>query len=192
MDSPMTDAKHRSWQIAQSPTERRSELAQDVVSAAHLRGEFILSSGGRSSYYFDKYLFETKPTILRRVGSMLAELVPTGIDRLAGPELGAVALVTALSLETGLPFVIVRKGSKGYGTSRIVEGELHPGERLLVVEDVISTAAEALKASRALVQVGANVRGILAVIDREQGGAENIAAAGFSLEALFRLSELPV
>lgn len=192
MDSPMTDAKHRSWQIAQSPTERRSELAQDVVSAAHLRGEFILSSGGRSSYYFDKYLFETKPTILRRVGSMLAELVPTGIDRLAGPELGAVALVTALSLETGLPFVIVRKGSKGYGTSRVVEGELHPGERLLVVEDVISTAAEALKASRALVQVGANVRGILAVIDREQGGAENIAAAGFSLEALFRLSELPV
>ncbi|MCU1640717.1 MAG: orotate phosphoribosyltransferase [Nocardia sp.] len=178
--------------FSQPHEHRRVELGRDIVSAAYIRGDFVLSSGGRSSYYFDKYLFETKPTILRRLASFLAEMVPSGIDRLAGPELGAVALVTALSLETGIPFVIVRKGSKGYGTSRLVEGELHEGERLLIVEDVISTGSEALNAATKVRQAGADVRGILAVIDREQGGAENIAAAGFRMEALYRLSDLPV
>jgi orotate phosphoribosyltransferase len=179
-------------QFAQAPADRRSELGRDIVSAAYIRGDFILSSGGRSNYYFDKYLFETKPTILRRLASFLAELVPKGVDRLAGPELGAVALVTALSLETGIPFVIVRKGAKGYGTSRLVEGELHQDERLLIVEDVISTGGESLQAAAKVRQAGAVVSGILAVIDREQGGAENITAAGYHMNALYRLSDLPV
>jgi orotate phosphoribosyltransferase len=166
------------------------ELGNDVVSAAYLRGDFILSSGGRSTYYFDKYLFETKPTILRRLAVFLAEMVPGDVVRLAGPELGAVALATAVSLQTGLPFVIVRKGTKGYGTSNLVEGELHAGERVLVIEDVVSTAAEALKAASQVQLAGAEVAGILAVLDREQGGAQNIAAEGYAFSALFRRSEL--
>jgi len=174
------------------PNLDRGRLARDLVDAAYLRGDFVLSSGGRSSYYFDKYLFETKPAVLRMVARQLAERVPSDIDRLAGPELGAVALATALSLETGVPFVIVRKNAKGYGTSRAIEGEINPGERILLVEDVISTASEALRAARAVVGVGCTVRKILAVIDREQDGRDNIAAAGFALDALFRLSELPV
>jgi orotate phosphoribosyltransferase len=169
---------------------RLAELARDTVGAAYLRGDFVLSSGARSHYYFDKYLFETKPGILRRLASFLAELVPTDTDRIAGTELGAVALATALSLETGLPFVIARKGTKAYSTARLVEGELYPGERVVLVEDVISTGAQAIRAAERIVGAGARVIGILAVIDREQGGPEAISAAGFTLSTLFSRSGL--
>jgi orotate phosphoribosyltransferase len=178
--------------FAQLPAVRREELARDIVSAAYLRGDFLLSSGARSSFYFDKYLFETKPTVLRRIAALLAECVPPNVDRLAGPELGAVALAAAVSLATGLPFVIVRKTSEGYPGSKLVEGEVHPGERVLIIEDVISTAAQALRAARQVSEAGADVTGILAVVDREQGGAASIAAAGYHFDALFRLSELNI
>jgi orotate phosphoribosyltransferase len=176
---------------ARRDRERRlAELARDVVGAAYLRGDFVLSSGARSSYYFDKYLFETKPGILRRLASFMAEMVPPQTDRIAGTELGAVALATALSLETGLPFVIARKGTKGYSTEQLVEGEIYPGDRVVVVEDVISTGAQWIRAADRLVEVGAHVLGILAVIDREQGGPEAISAAGYTLTTLFRRGQL--
>jgi orotate phosphoribosyltransferase len=117
-------------------------------------------------------------------------LIPPGVDRIAGPELGAVALATALSLESGLPFVIVRKGGRQHGTKHLVEGELFPGESVLVVEDVISTGTQALNAAAQLQITGAEVAGILAIIDREQGGAENIVAQGHPFQALFTRSEL--
>jgi orotate phosphoribosyltransferase len=169
---------------------RREELGRDLVSAAYLRGDFVLSSGMRSSFYFDKYLFETKPGILRRVSNLLAEEIPPGIDRIAGTELGAVALAVALSLEMGLPFVIARKAPKGYSTSRAVEGELYPGERVVVVEDVVSTGAQAILAADRLKQAGGEVVKVVAVIDREQDGLQAIAAAGYECSALFSLSEL--
>lgn len=178
--------------IAQPEAARRAELARDIVSGAYLRGDFVLSSGARSRFYFDKYLFETKPTILRRIASLLAERVPADVERIAGPELGAVALSAALSLETGLPFVIVRKASKDYATSKLVEGELHAGERILIVEDVLSTAAQAIRAARQVTRAGGEIAGILGVIDREQGASAAIAAAGYHFDALFRLSELDV
>lgn len=173
-----------------SSSEDHRELGRDLVTAAYLTGDFVLSSGARSSFYFDKYLFETKPAILRRLAASLAAMVPAGIDRLAGPELGAVALAAAVSLETGIPFVIVRKASKEYATSKVVEGELNAGERVLIVEDVITSAGEALKAAAKLEGLGAEIAGILAVLDREQTGLANIVAAGYSMDALFRLSEL--
>jgi orotate phosphoribosyltransferase len=175
---------------ARDRDERRQELGRDLVSAAYLRGDFVLSSGMRSSFYFDKYLFETKPGILRRVSNLLAEEIPPGIDRIAGTELGAVALAVALSLEMGLPFVIARKAPKGYSTSRAVEGELYPGERVVVVEDVISTGAQAILAANRLKEAGGEVVKVVAVIDREQGGLQAIAAAGYECTALFSLSEL--
>lgn len=170
--------------------DRRRELAKDIVGAAYLRGDFVLSSGVRSNYYFDKYLFVTRPSILRRIASLCVGLIPPRVDRIAGPELGAVALATALSLESGLPFVIARKGGKQYGTKHLVEGELFPGESVLVVEDVISTGAQALNAAAQLQRAGAEVAGILGIIDREQGGAENIVAQGYRFQALFSKSEL--
>jgi orotate phosphoribosyltransferase len=176
--------------LNQSRAQQLRELANDIESAAYLRGDFVLSSGMRSNYYFDKYLFETKPSILRRISALLVELVPPGIDRIAGPELGAVPLATALSLEIGIPFAIVRKGGKDYATGRLVEGELYEGERVVVVEDVISTGSQAIRAANQLRSVGAEVVGIIGVIDREQGGPENIAAVGYHFQALFRRREL--
>lgn len=175
--------------VLNDPVSRQS-VGRDLVDVAYLEGDFVLSSGVKSKYYFDKYLFETKPAILRQVAFLLSEHVPADIDRLAGPELGAVALATALSLETGVPFVILRKAAKGYGSDRLIEGELCPGERVLIVEDIITTGAQAITGASKVLQMGAEVAGILAVLDREEGGAAEIAAAGFPFHALFRRSEL--
>lgn len=169
-----------------------AEVARDLASAALLRGDFVLRSGQRSSFYFDKYLFETDPRLLRRIVRLLAPMVPSGIDRLAGPELGAVALAAALSLETDLPFVIVRKDMKEYGASagKPLEGVYHPGERVVVVEDVLTTGGEALRSAGVLTDLGLVVDRILVVVDRGQGGREAIAAAGFSVQPLFGPGDL--
>lgn len=172
--------------------QRRTELGRDLVAAAYLRGDFVLSSGMRSSFYFDKYLFETKPGILRRLASFLAERLPSSTERVAAPELGAVALGTAVSLETGLPFVIVKKQPKDYATQRLVEGELYEHERVVVVEDVLTTGAAALRAAQQIRSAGANVLKIVGVVDREQGAIQRLAAAGFEAEALFGRGELGV
>ena len=103
---------------------------------------------------------------------------------------GAVALATGVSLASGLPFVIIRKAGKEYGTTRLVEGELFPGDRVLLIEDVVSSGAQAIRAAEQIGRAGAEVAGIVAVIDREQGGAENIAAQGFHYQALFTRTDL--
>ena len=175
------------------PTLAESELAElgrDVVAAAYLTGHFVLRSGAVSNYYFDKYRLTTRPALLRRVGEALAAMVPPNVERIAGPELGAVPLATAISLRTGIPSVFVRKTAKGYGTDRGFEGEIFAGERVLVVEDVLTTGSEAIRSATALRDFGANVVEIIAVVDREEGAAANIAAAGFEFRALFSKSSL--
>jgi orotate phosphoribosyltransferase len=166
------------------------ELGRDLVEASYLRGHFVLRSGRTSNYYFDKYLFETKPYVLRRVAMNLAALVPTGIDRLAGPELGGVALAAAVSLELGIPFVIIRKDQKEYGTSKLIEGELKSGEHVVLLEDLLTTGGEAIRSAQILTEAGAIVETIIGVVDREEGALENVTAAGFTLQALFRRSDL--
>src|SRR5262249_50828266 len=152
-------------------SETIAGLGQDLVSASVLRGDFLLRSGTRSSYYIDKYLFTTRPELLRRIASALAPLVPRGVQRLAGPVLGAVPLVTALSLETGLPMLIVRtEAAKAYATARQIEGTLQAGERVLLIEDVVTTGGAALSAVDELRAAGAEVVGALVVVDREEGG----------------------
>lgn len=187
----MTHSIDPDW-LARPRNERLEELGRDIVDAAYLHGDFVLSSGARSSYYFDKYLFETRPSILGRVADALGELVPPEADRIAGPELGAVALAATLSLAVMLPFVIVRREGKAYGTSRLVEGELHHGDRVVVVEDIITTGSQAIHAARQVERAGGRVLVVLAVVDREQGGGETISAAGFQFLPLFRRSELGV
>jgi orotate phosphoribosyltransferase len=156
-----------------------------------LRGSFQLRSGAQSSYYIDKYLFTTQPDLLRRIAAELAARLPAGVQRLAGPVLGAVPLVTALSLQTGLPSLIVRvEKPKEYGTSKRIEGSLQAGERVVLVEDVVTTAGAALATFEALREAGADVLGALAVIDREAGGPAAFAAAGVPFQALFTKSQL--
>ncbi|MBI4307186.1 MAG: orotate phosphoribosyltransferase, partial [Chloroflexi bacterium] len=158
--------------IGLSRERRRMELGQDLVHAAFLRGSFVLRSGRTSSYYFDKYLFETKPSILRRLAAFMAEMVPSGIDRIAGPELGAVPIATALSMELGLPFVIVKKAQKAYATGKQIEGEIYPGERIVLIEDVVTTGSQAIESGAILRSAGAVVTDVLVVVDREEGAAQ--------------------
>jgi orotate phosphoribosyltransferase len=172
--------------------QRLAQLGRDLVTAAYLEGDFVLSSGRRSKFYFDKYLFETKPLLLGRLAESLAESLPSDTDRLAGPELGAVALAAAVSLLTGLPFVIVKKQSKDYATRKAIEGELNRGDRVVVVEDILTTGAAAVRAADAVTEAGGVVLKIIAVVDREEGAEESIAAAGYRYEPLFRRSELGV
>ena len=104
------------------PARAAVTASEDVgLQAALLEGDFVLSSGERSRFYVDKYLFSTEPDLLQTLAGALADRLPRGIDRLAGVELGAVPLVVALALRTGLPYVIVRRDAKEYGTSRSVE-----------------------------------------------------------------------
>ncbi len=179
--------------MANSTEDREAErraLARDVARVALLRGDFVLSSGARSSYYVDKYLFETDPGVLRRIASWLAPLVPAGTQRIAGTELGAVALATALALETNLPFVIVRRDVKGYGTAKAIEGTLQAGDTVTVIEDVVTSGAQCIKAADRVKDAGGSVIGILAVLDRNEGGADRIGAAGYAFTALFQRLDL--
>jgi orotate phosphoribosyltransferase len=168
----------------------RDGVARDLVKHAYLVGDFLLSSGSRSKYYFDKYLFETKPHILRPLGKLLAAEIPDYVDRIAGPELGAVALATAASLETGIPFVIVKKASKDYATQKLIEGEIHPGERVVVLEDVMTTGTQAIVSAEKLRSMGMEVLFILGIVDREEGARANVEAAGFEFRSLFTRGEL--
>jgi orotate phosphoribosyltransferase len=168
----------------------RDELARGLVRAAYLEGDFLLASGRRSRYYFDKYRFETQPDLLGPVGQLIARCIPPGTDRIAGPELGAVALAAAASLASGLPFLIVRGEQKAYGTAKQIEGVFEAGEAVVVVEDVMTTGGSAIQAARALVQAGCRVSTIIGVIDREEGAREAVVDAGFRLETLFTRSEL--
>jgi orotate phosphoribosyltransferase len=165
--------------------EDLAALGRDVMDASLLHGDFVLSSGARSAYYLDKYLFETQPGILRRLGRALAAHVPADTQRIAGTELGAVALAAAVSLETDLPFVIARKASKEYSTAKLVEGLLEAGDRVVVVEDVITSGAQAIRAAERIREAGGVVTMIVAVIDREEGGAAAMAEAGIPYVALF-------
>lgn len=171
----------------------RAQLAHAIKSACYLEGDFVLSSGKRSKYYLDKWRFETDPGLLREIARALAALLPSPPpDRLAGVELGGVPLVTALALETSIPYLIVRRAAKEYGTAKEVEGEMAAGERVVLVEDVLTTAAQAISAAQRLTRLGLEVVAILYVIDREEGAEANIRAAGFRPACLFTKSDLGI
>ena len=167
-----------------------SALARDLVAASYLKGDFVLRSGKRSNRYFDKFLFETDPLLLRRLGKHLSALVPAATQRLAAPELGAVLLGGAVSMETGLPLVLVRKEPKGYGTAKQIEGRFLAGERVTVIEDVVTTGGDSLRSAQVLRDAGAEVIHLVVVLDRGEGGEENIRNAGIPYSPLFRIQDL--
>lgn len=168
-----------------------ADLAAALRAVALLEGDFTLRSGRRSRYYLDKYLFETQPVLLRELGRRLAAYATDEVDRIAGAELGAVALAAAASLESGKPFVIVRNSRKAeYGTGRLVEGALEGGDRLLLVEDVATSGGQALEAAGTLESHGARVVRIVCVVDRLEGARQAIEQAGYRFDALLTASDL--
>lgn len=167
-----------------------NDLARRIHDTARLTGHFVLRSGAVSDQYFDKYLFESDPHLLAAVGDALVPLVPPGTEALAGLELGGIPIATVLSQRTGLPARFVRKAAKTYGTCRLAEGGEIDGVRLCIVEDVVTSGGAVIDAARALRERGAELGTVVCVIDRESGGAENLAAIGLELRSLFTMSQL--
>jgi orotate phosphoribosyltransferase len=169
------------------------ELAAAIREAALLEGDFVLRSGRRSNYYLDKYRFSTRPDLLAALGEAIAAAVadhePDAV-RLAAPELGAVPLAAAASLDSGLPFVIVRNKPKEYGTGNRIEGVFEPGERVCLVEDVVTAGGAALEAVVALREAGLQVSTVVCVVDREEGGADALARAAVRLRPLLLSSDV--
>ncbi|MCA9784519.1 MAG: orotate phosphoribosyltransferase [Candidatus Cloacimonetes bacterium] len=174
--------------------ESRQALATRIHGLSHIRGDFLLRSGVRSTEYFDKYLFESDPVCLSQIAAEMADLLPppppSGERLLAGLELGGVPLATLLGQRSGLPVLFVRKQAKEYGTCKLAEGPPFAGRELVLVEDVITSGGAVLDATRALREAGAVVNTVLAVIDRDSGGRANLAAAGLDLRVLYTIHEL--
>ena len=168
----------------------RTTLAARLFKVCNIKGSFRLRSGKVSSEYFDKYLFESQPDILRDIARGLRSLIPTGTEILAGLEMGGIPVATALSLETGLPAIFVRKEAKAYGTCKLAEGMDYKGRKVLVIEDVVTTGGAILDGVRALREQGALIENVLCVIDRESGGPEKLKELGLTLKPLFTATEL--
>jgi orotate phosphoribosyltransferase len=168
----------------------KEELGREIYEASYLTGSFILRSGVYSSEYFDKYRFESDPAILRALAREFAKALPPGIDMLAGMELGGIPLVTALSLETGLPCIFVRKEAKSHGTQKSIEGIPFQGKRLCMVEDVVTTGGQLVDGLNALRNDGGIVEHALCVILRTDKAHKNLEQHGLHLHALFTMQEI--
>lgn len=143
-----------------------SNLAKRISQTCTLKGEFVLRSGLKSQYYFDKYLMESSPELLNDVAQALLPLIPKQTDCLAALEMGGIPLGTALSLKTNLPCYFVRKQAKSYGTKQICEGGSIKNKNLCIIEDVITTGGQVKKSVTQLRQLGANITNVLCVILR--------------------------
>lgn len=165
-------------------------LARRIYNRSRLAGEFRLRSGMVSDEYFDKYLFESDPALLRQVAEALIDLLPERVDAVAGLELGGVPLATVVSQVSGLPTLFVRKKAKDYGTCRLAEGGGLADRRLAVIEDVVSSGGQLIESCAALRERGAEIAAVVCVIDRETGGADNLAAQGLTLRSLFSMTQL--
>lgn len=172
---------------------RDDELRRTIRERAYLEGDFVLRSGRRSRFYLDKYRFSTDPALLRAIGERIAALVaeaePRAV-RLAAPELGAVPLAAAAALASGLPFVIVRSAAKEHGTANRIEGVFEAGERVCLVEDVVTSGGAAVEAVQALREAGLECGTAVCVVDREEGGADELARAAVRLRPVFRAADI--
>ncbi|MCL1811460.1 MAG: orotate phosphoribosyltransferase [Methanomassiliicoccaceae archaeon] len=171
-----------------------SEISKALEECGALQyGEFTLASGAKSDYYINIKKASTNPRVLYLISQLMAEKMQTDNirpDKIAGIVLGSIPLAAALSMATGIPFIMVRKEQKEHGTMKQIEGDLVPGDKVLVVEDVITTAGSSVKAIATLRENGAVITEIIAVVDREGGGKENLAEIGVSLLSLVKGSEI--
>lgn len=167
-----------------------SELADLLLSSGAVQfGDFTLTSGRKSSYYVDVKKASTKPMILSLISKLMADqIADEGL--LAGMELGAVPIVVGLALESGIPYVILRKGKREHGTGKQIEGEYAPGQEVLIVEDVATTGGSIVKSADILREVGLVVKRSLVVVDREEGATEALLEVGIELIPLVRMSQI--
>ena len=155
-----------------------------------LKGDFTLSSGKKSDYYINMKKAITDPEILSTIAKLITKSISEdNIDKVAGPALGAVPIATAVSLESEIPLLMIRKEKKGYGTSKLIEGELNEGDDVIVVEDVTTTGGSLLKAIKAIQDNGGSVKRAFVVVDRQEGAIEAFDSEGVKLEPLITVDE---
>ena len=164
-------------------------LRQKLIECKALKfGEFTLTSGKKSSYYVNMKLASTNPEILRLISVEFAKLIPDGTDIIAGMELGAVPLAVALSLESDIPYTMIRKGKRKHGTGSRLEG---PSEgKAVLIDDVATTGGSNVESLKVLQDEGIEVTKILVVVDREEGAQEKLVPFKIPFESLISASEL--
>lgn len=153
-------------------------------------GDFTLTSGKKSRYYVDIKLASTQPDILKKISEMMAVHTDKDTHRIAGMELGAVPIAAALSLKTGIPYVMIRKKKKGHGTGGRIEGVIEEGEKVMVVEDVTTTGGSSVETVKVLREFGAVVEKVLVVVDRQEGGKEAMEEIDVELIPLLTAEDL--
>lgn len=151
-------------------------------------GDFVLASGKKSNYFVNIKRASTDPKVLREIGKAMAPHV--GDCRIAGMALGAVPIAVAVALETGRSFVMVRKEPKDHGTKELIEGQVSPGERFVVVEDVATTGGSTMRVVNALREKGAWVTKAIVVVDREEGASELLSQNGVEFVSIFKAKDL--
>jgi orotate phosphoribosyltransferase len=168
----------------------KADLARKIYDIAHLTGEFKLRSGQISNEYFDKYRFEAQPQLLKAIAQHMVPLIPPSTQVLAGLEMGGIPIATALSLETGLPVVFVRKSAKDYGTCKFAEGYEVKGRKVCIIEDVVTTGGQVVLSAADLRSLDCIVTDVLCVIHRGPSFPEpKLTEVGLKLTPLFLKSD---
>jgi len=171
---------------------KKEILAKKLLEIGAIKfGRFILKSGRVSNYYVDIKYASTIPDILKIIAEIFSEKIK-GYDIMAGIELGAVPLMAATSVISGVPYIIIRKKQKEHGIRDRIIGDIRSGSKVVIVEDVTTTGGSALEVAEIISSMGALVDKVVCVVDREEGAEKNLGDRGLKLDPVLRISDIKV
>ena len=174
-----------------SAADAHAALIRRLFEIGAIRfGEFTLKSGITSPFYIDLRVVISFPDVLGQIGALMAAVVGRcGGDRVGGIPYAGLPLAVAASLAGRVPLIYPRREEKGYGTHKRIEGQFKPGERVVLIDDIITDGASKIEAIAPLEEAGLVVRDLVILVDREQGGRELLAARGYVLHAVLTISQ---